>query len=80
MGTKKLQGPCIACETVADIRYRSVTDLGLSKVYKLYSNEILNLKQGDILCNNCYMKMVEGNQYEKQKPKVRKQSDYDFTY
>jgi|SRR5581483_309334 len=72
MRPKKLQGPCIACETVADMRYRSVTELGLKKVFASKTN-VPNLKLGDILCHNCYMKIVEWDRYEKQKSKVEKQ-------
>lgn len=80
MRPKKLQGPCIVCETVADIKYRSVTELGLNKARASKTN-ILNLKLGDVLCHNCYMKIVEWDRYEKQKPKFRKQSkDNDFSY
>ena len=79
MGRKKLQGPCVVYETLADMKYRSVTEIGLNKVRAGETN-IPNLKLGDILCHNCYMKRVEWDQYEKQKPKVKKQSNYDFTY
>jgi hypothetical protein len=79
MRTKKLQGPCIACKTVVDTRYRSVTELGLSKA-RAGKNDIPDLKLCDILCHNCYMKIIEWNRYEKQKPKVKIQSSYDFTY
>ena len=80
MRPKKLQSPCIICETATDIKYRSVTELGLNKA-RAGKASIPNLKLGDILCYNCYMKVVEGDRYEKQKPKVKKQSKYDdYTY
>ena len=80
MGPKKLQGPCIICKTVADIKYRSVTEFGLNKANSDKTN-ISNLRLGDILCHNCYMKTVEWDRYEKQKPRVKKQLNYDeFTY
>ena len=76
MRTKKLQGPCIVCETVVDMRYRSVTELGLKKAHTSKTN-VPNLKLGDILCHNCYMRIVEWDRYEKQKSKIKKQSNKD---
>ena|ERR1043165_5106657 len=74
MRTKKLQGPCIVCETVVDMRYRSVTELGLKKARASKTN-VPDLKLGDILCHNCYMATVEWDRYEKQKSKIKKQSN-----
>jgi hypothetical protein len=71
MRPKKLQGPCIACKTVADMKYRSVTKLGLSKSNTNKTNTS-NLKLGDVLCHNCYMNIVEWDRYEKQKSKSGK--------
>src|SRR6266496_5289614 len=83
MRAKKLQGPCIACKTVADMKYRSITELGLNKARASKTNTS-NLKLGDILCHNCYMKIVEwdrNEKYEKQRSKVRKESNRDdFNY
>jgi hypothetical protein len=80
MRPKKLQDPCIICKTVADIKYYSVTELGLNKANADKTN-ILNLSLGNILCHNYYMKTVEWDRYEKQKPRIKKQSKYDdFTY
>jgi hypothetical protein len=76
MRTKKLQGPCIVCETVVDMRYRSVTELGLKKARASKTN-VPDLKLGDILCHNCYMAIVEWDRYEKQKSKIEKQSNKD---
>src|SRR6266542_3112711 len=79
MRTKKLQGSCIACKTVVDTRYRSVTELGLNKACA-GKNNIPDLKLCDILCHNCYIKIIEWDRYEKQKPKVKIQFNYDFIY
>jgi len=80
MRAKKLQGPCIACKTVADMKYRSVTELGLNKARASKTNTS-NLKVGDILCHNCYMKLVEWDRYEKQKSKGGKQPNKEnFNY
>jgi len=80
MGPKRLQGSCDICETIANMKYRSVTELGLNKAYTNKTN-IPSLKLGDILCHNCYMKIVECDQNEKKKTKIiKKQSNYDFTY
>ncbi len=67
------------CETLADMKYYLVTEIGLNKVRASKIN-IPNLKLDDTLCYNCYMKIVEWDWYEKQKLKVKKQSNYDFTY
>src|ERR1700722_15107433 len=82
MGLRKLQGPCIVCKTVVDMQYHSVTKVGLNKALggELYLTKIPNLKLDDILCHNCYMEIIEWDRYKKQKPKVRKPSDYDSTY
>ena len=83
MGPKRLQGPCDICETIANMKYRSVTELGLNKARASKTNTS-NLKLGDILCHNCYMKIVEwdrNEKYEKQRSKVRKESNRDdFNY
>src|SRR4051812_28604564 len=80
MKTKKLQGLCIACKTVVDMKYRSITGLGLNKARASKTNTS-NLKLGDILCHNCYMKIVKWDRNEKQKSKVRKESNRDdFNY
>ena len=76
MRPKRLQDPCDICETIADTKYRSVIDLGLNKAYANKTN-VPSLKLGDILCHNCYMKIVEWDWYEKQKSKVKKQSNID---
>src|SRR5215212_1515550 len=76
MRTKKLQGPYVACETVVDMRYRSVTELGLKKACACKTN-VPDLKLGDILCHNCYIAIVEWDRYEKQKSKIKKQSNQD---
>jgi hypothetical protein len=72
MRAEKLQGPCIAYKTVANMRYRSITELGLNKARASKINTS-NLKLGDILCHKCYMKLVEWDRYEKQKSKGGKQ-------
>jgi len=83
MRAKKPQGPCITCKTVVDMKYRSITELGLNKARASKTNTS-NLKLGDILCHNCYMKIVEwdrNEKYEKQRSKVRKESNRDdFNY
>ncbi|CAG8722988.1 617_t:CDS:1, partial [Funneliformis mosseae] len=78
MRPKKL--PFIICNTAADIKYRSVKELGLNKANSDKTN-ISNLRLGDILCHNCYMKTIEWNRYEKKKSRVKIQLKYDdFTY
>ena len=64
------------CETVVDMRYRSVTELGLKKAHASKTN-VPDLKLGDILCHNCYMAIVKWDRYEKQKSKIKKQSNKD---
>ena len=69
MRTRKLQGPCVACKILADMKYRSVTELGLNKARASKTNTS-NLKLDDILCHNCYMKLVEWDRYESRSLKV----------
>ena len=65
------------------MQYHSVTELGLNKACASETNTS-NLELGDILCHNCYMKLVEWDRYKKQKSKGGKQSNkencnYHFT-
>ena len=62
------------------MKYRSITELGLNKACSSKA-DTSNLKLGDILCHNCYMKIVEWDQYEKQKSKSGKLSNKEnFNY
>ncbi len=46
------------------MKYYLVTEIGLNKVHASKIN-IPNLKLSDTFCYNCYMKIVEWDQYEK---------------